>query len=293
MTMLRNGKALAEAIAEFRRDKAPSAKKFGKYDYYKIEEYVELLDNCFGLDGYSVDYAEAGTLAVSPSQVVYNVKATVSVYGEDGSVVYRFSGYGTHEPTREAQKDENGNPINGTVTDRAINLEILGMVGCANALKSACTQLGCFGMRNLTEDGNASSYRSNYKGGCGQQGYGNRKGAASGQGGAQTTSDATDEEKVFYVESKATESGTDKNGNVVFILPCYEVTAEGKRNEKPSEIIFYHNFYEDPARLSKLTTQWNGMPKKLRFKVRKIAAAQQKNKDAYSAYTFRGFTDAR
>ncbi len=82
---LRNGKLLKEAIREFRMDKEPTSSKFGRYDYFRIEEYVDLLDSCFGEDGYFVSYSEGSTVQVSPSQVVFLVKATVHVFGEDGS----------------------------------------------------------------------------------------------------------------------------------------------------------------------------------------------------------------
>lgn len=287
MTMLRNGKELAQAIAEFRKDKEPTFSKFGKYDYFKIEEYVDLLDQCFGVDGYTVDYTEAGTVTVSPTQVVYNVKATVSIYGEDGSVVYRFSGWGTHEPIREAQKDENGKPITGTFSDRAINLETLGMVGCVNALKSACTQLGCFGMRNL-EGG--SSLTAPGRAATPKPAASSRPAASqSRQNVAPAAQAAPDEEKSFFVNEAARDGGKDRNGNAVFILPCHEIV-DGKPVEKKSEIIFYSNFYKEPARLAKLTN-WNGVPSRYRFRVRKIDDSQRKNKDALASYTFRGFSE--
>lgn len=279
MTKLSNGKELSAAIAEFRKEKAPTARKFNKFNYFKVEEYVKLLDQCFGVDGYSVSYSEANTVSVSPSQVVLLVKATISVYGEDGSVVYSFDGYGTHEPTREKVELANGESVPG---DRAINLETLGMVGCVNALKSACTQLGCFGMRNLPEDGEPYSYGNEAQ----QRASAWQRSKPQVQ--TQTMPDA-EEEKSFYVCDGIKDGGTDRSGKTVFVLPCHEIV-DGKPLEKLSEIIFYSNFYKEPGCLRKLT-HWNGIPERIRFKVRRISKAQQKNKDAYSAYTFRGFCD--
>ena len=286
---LRNDKTLADAIREFRAYKKPSEMKFGKYNYFKIEEYVELLDECFGIDGYSVSYSDAETVTVSPTQVVFLVKATVSVYGEDGSVVYTFEGYGTHEPTREAEKDADGNPIKGTVSDRAINLETLGQVGCVNALKSACTQLGCFGMRNLETVGMSPAGRNSTPRPAQQPRNGAPAPAAARPNAATQADQAPDVEKSFYVCEPAKDGGKDRNGNQVFILSCHEIV-DGKPIEKASEIIFYNNFYKDASRLVRITTGWDGIPSRFRFKVREIAREQRKNKDAYSSYTFRGFT---
>lgn len=281
--ILRNGKNLADAIREFRQDKEPTSSKFGKYDYFRIEEYVELLDQCFGADGYGVSYSEGSSIQVSPTQVVFLVKATVSVYGEDGSVVYRFEGYGTHEPTREAEKDDRGKPISGTFSDRAINLETLGMVGCVNALKSACTQLGCFGMRNLTENTKPNAAARN--------GAPAVRGTAQGNQGngqqRQQSQQYPEETLSFYVCNSAKESGTDKNGNTVYILPVHEIV-DGRSIEKESEIIFYKNFYEDASRLAKII-HWDGIPKRFSMKVRKVDPQYKKNANAYNAFTFRGF----
>ena len=281
---LRNEKNLADAIREFRTYKEPSSSKFGKYDYFKIEEYVELLDKCFGADGYSVSYSEGSSIQVSPTQVVFLVKATVLVYGEDGSVVYRFEGYGTHEPTRDSK-----------VEDKAINLEILGMVGCVNALKSACTQLGCFGMRNLEDGGMGTAGRNSAprpaqqpaRNGARQNGAPAAARPSNTQ--AAPSEQASDEEKSFYVCQPAKDTGKDRNGNPIFVLQCHEII-DGKPLEKASEIIFYGTFYKDAGRLSRITNGWDGIPSRFRFKVRKIAEEQRKNKEAYSSYTFRGFT---
>ncbi|MBR4604623.1 MAG: hypothetical protein IKO41_00140 [Lachnospiraceae bacterium] len=293
---LRNEKLLADAIREFRTYKEPSEKKFDRYDYFKIEEYVELLDECFGVDGYAVSYSDAESVTVSPTQVVLLVKATVSVYGEDGSVVYTFEGYGTHEPTREAQKDEKNKPVPGTISDRAINLETLGQVGCVNALKSACTQLGCFGMRTLDSGrrksaaGRSATPRPSGSYVAPRANNGAPAPAAARPSAAPAqTEQAPDVEKSFYVCEPAKDGGKDRNGNQVFILSCHEIV-DGRPVEKASEIIFYNNFYKDASRLARITTGWDGIPSRFRFKVREIAREQRKNKDAYSSYTFRGFT---
>ncbi len=178
------------------------------------------------------------------------------------------------------------------MSDKAINLETLGMVGCVNGLKSACTQLGCFGMRNLN-DGKESL--------AGQKGSASRASSQTTWGRSQTASfqgapsgsalpqqgAGEDEEKSFYVCRKAKDGGKDKNGRQIFILPCHEIV-DGKSLEQESEIIFYPNVYKDPARLTRIT-QWNGIPTRYRFLVKRIAPQSQKNRDAYSAYTFRGF----
>ena len=247
---LKNGKNLSEALSEFRKEKAASAKKLKNY-YHKIEEYIELLDNCFGIDGYRVQYSEGKTVQVSADQYVFIVKATVNIYGEDESIVFSFEGYGSHEITRESEGQ-----------NKAINLETLGQVGCVNALKSACSQIGSFGIRNV------------------------------GAGDERSSSDVKQplpssvETKSFVVSEGMTVSGLDKNGKPIYVLVCTEIIGE-KLAPKPSEIIFYPNQYKDPAKLDCLIN-WKGGQKRCSFHVTRIAEEKRKNKAAHAAYIFKG-----
>lgn len=286
MANLKNGKTLAEAISEFREYKAPSESKMGKYDYYKIEEYIELLDRCFGVDGYEVSYSEASTVTVSPTQVVLLIKATVQVFDETGAPTFKFEGYGTHEPTRESERGADGKPT-GMPSDRAINLETLGQFGCVNALKSACTQLGSFGMRDPEND----RKRPNAPGRVNTPPARSTRKAAGNAAPAAPMQGAEEEVVSFFVTERAKDGGTDQNGNPVYILQAHEVVGS-QAQEKPSEVIFYNNFYKDCAtRVARLTTGWNGMPVRLKIRVKRIPKDKQKNVNAFAAYTFRGYAN--
>ena len=258
--MLKSKMELKEALELFRQNKEATSKKQDKYSYYKIEEYTELLDRCFGVDGYRVSYSDAQIVTLPFNQTVFLSKAVVQVFDEEEHEVFSFEGYGTYEATLSSEKTN------------YIMLSTVGMNGCVNALKSACTNIGAFGSRNL--DGEKKKPSGNTSG---------NKGGSSPSG----KSTLPTEQVMFYVTKPAVEGGTDRNtGEPMYKLTCNEVV-NGSARIHPSEVLFYPNQYKSNGmeNLSKILSVEK--PFRLALKVSKVNGNTKEG--IYATYAFKGW----
>lgn len=260
----KNGKSLAEALLSFRAPKKATNDKDG-YSYFKIEEYTELLDACFGMDGYIAHYSEGKIESLVSGQCVILVKAVIDILGEDGSVIYAMEGYGTYEV------------IIARTGDRFINLSTAGLNANANALKAACCNAGAFGKRSADSDKGGSS--ANNSGNAGRQ---------------QSSSSGTQSNEVvrkFFVKEPMVVFWKDGGGKPAYRFVGQEVV-DGKMREKASEVLFYPNQYKKVSeRFNTLVGHVMSVGDKgdvVSFKVLPVSE-QKRNKDYFASYTFKSF----
>lgn len=264
MVKLRNGNNLTEVLKIFRTDKKPTHDKDG-YSYFKIEEYTELLDTCFGADGYIPHYSEGKIEALPSGQCVIIVKAVIDILGENGNVVYSMEGYGTYEI------------VLAKSGDRYISLSTAGSNANANALKAACCNAGAFGKRNADGAGKSGSTGSSSS----------RQQASSSSSGTQ----AHEVVRKFFVKKPMEVFWTDGKGKPAYRFVGQEVV-DGKMREKLSEVLFYPNQYKNvSAKLNELIGRILSTGEKgevISFKVMPVSE-QKRNKDYFASYTFKSF----
>ena len=173
---LRNGKTLEEALAKIGEYKEPKKYLQDKYPYYKFGEYKSRLDEAFGIGGYEAVYSDYATF-VLPSlenvvgQVLTKVTCTISVFGIGGEVVFKASGIGTKEISRDKEK----------VQYQLLNNN--GLFVQQAAFKSAAKSMNIFDCNRYDEEGSnegtsKSQQRStneNVQQGRGQNGNDSRK----------------------------------------------------------------------------------------------------------------------
>lgn len=261
MVKLKNGDTLKEALLKLREYKEATHKKL-KNPYHKIEEYVALLDNCFGIDGYMTHYSEAHIESLPSGQVIILVKASVDIIGEDGRVVYVMEGYGTYELTRNSE----GNAY--------INLSTAGNNANVNALKAACTNKGAFGSRS----GENEKQKVDVPGDTGSPACQQQK--------------VSEEIKKFYITKSMERLWTDNDGKPAYRLSAQEVVDKSLCKEH-SEILFYPNQYKNSIAKFNQLVSWTlseevtrGCAVKLKVK----AVSEGKRGEGYAAsYVFKAF----
>lgn len=270
---LSNGKTLEEALKEFRLPRKPLGLKANKYPYHKAFQYTQVLDECFGIGGYEMDFSDVSTVGLGFNQSMTTLKCDIRVLDENRNVCYTMSGYGTYElQLQEIQ-------VNGKGTGKYhyINLNNVGTFACTSAIKAACKSNGVFGCREEAEDqgdGFVPSYQSNSS-------------RSSGASGAKKSNSKPAENMAFYVKKPAEVVRSDeRTGRPVYKVYGHLVTEGGKQYvEEQSEILCYPNLYGDcivPFE-SFIKRASNGGPGSVvHFKVSRV-----ENKK--SSYTFRGF----
>lgn len=271
MVNLLNGNTLTEALEKFRKYKCATHKKMDSYCYYKVEEYVELLDQCFGVDGYLTHYNEANVNCLPTGQCILLVKATVDIFDVDGKVVYRMEGYGTYEVA--LSKD----------TGNFINLSTAGTNANVNALKAACINNGAFGSRSESADD--------------RKGRGKTEGFQKSNAAQQRISNYSASKDTllamkFFVKREMAVVRKDMEGRPTYRMIGYEVEG-GRMRSDASEILFYPNQYrKDVAKLNEMVA-WASSETVSKGKVITLQVAvvadEKRNKNFHASYTFKSF----
>lgn len=137
-----NGKSLEQCITELRK-KRPMQEKKGStgYWYYPIELFIDAMDEVFGSEHYSHSFSEPVFRQVSSGQEMLTVRCTITLTGDDGTVVKRIDGFGDREI---AYSNDKHRADLGNFTSTAAAL----------AFKDACKYLGIFGYRTTNKPEN-------------------------------------------------------------------------------------------------------------------------------------------
>lgn len=245
---LRNGRTLEEALAKIGEYKEPKKYLQDKYPYYKFGEYKSRLDEAFGIGGYETVYSDYATF-VLPSlenvigQVLTKVTCTISVFGIGGEVVFKASGIGTKEISRDKEK----------VQYQLLNNN--GLFVQQAAFKSAAKSMNIFDCNRYDEDGsNEGSTKSqqrsaneNVQQGRGQNGNDSRK------------SNAGEKVITLYRIKPLEKIRDDRNTSLpVYRLVGHEVIGNNCR-QKECEVILYPNCYKkESEKINALLTSSGG-----------------------------------
>ena len=235
--ILRNGETLKQALSKVGEYKEPRKYLQDKYPYYKIGEYVERLNQVFGIDGYEVAYSSYESIVLpgrpdAVNQVIGKADCTISLFGEKGDVVYRANGIGTKELSRDKEKTQyqllNNN---GLFVQQA-------------AFKSACKSMNIFDCNRYEEDGDGSGHIKTSTASSKKEDHkGNRDETSERSNGKDNN---TKREKVisFYKTASLEKIRVDQQTDLpVYRFVGHEVVGKTCR-EKPSEVIMYPNCYK-------------------------------------------------
>ena len=245
---LRNGRTLEEALAKIGEYKEPKKYLQDKYPYYKFGEYKSRLDEAFGIGGYEAVYSDYATF-VLPSlenvvgQVLTKVTCTISVFGIGGEVVFKASGIGTKEISRDKEK----------VQYQLLNNN--GLFVQQAAFKSAAKSMNIFDCNRYDEEGSnegtsKSQQRStneNVQQGRGQNGNDSRK------------SNSGEKVVTLYRIKPLEKIREDRNTLLpVYRLVGHEVIGNSCR-QKECEVILYPNCYKkETEKINALLTSNGG-----------------------------------
>lgn len=215
--VLINGMTLKEAISAVARKAAPHHDKSGN-SYFKIEEYVERMNEAFGgRNGYRETYQTLPSLTLPNGQVMLQCHCHVDILSQDGSVAFFVEGEGSYEIVYSEKNT------------MYINLQTASMNCSVNAFKSACRNLGIFGCRDV---------------GTGSEGSNNNNGGSSGRNNNSNKASLPVESKTFYVSKPLEEFWKDKQGK-----PAYRIVGklveDNNITENECEILVYPNNYKN------------------------------------------------
>ena len=249
---LRNGKTLSEALAIIGEYKEPSKFLQDKYPYYKFGEYKQRMDEAFGVGGYEAIYSGYETFGLPymdnvVGQVLTKAECTISVFGENGAVVFRASGIGTKELGRDSNKTQY----------QMINNN--GLFVQQAAFKSAAKSMNIFDCNSFDEEGGHEG--GNSKAQPKNPQTNNKSGGSSNASKGQTQSNTPGGEKVVTLyRKKALETiREDRNSGLpVYRLLGHEVIGNSCR-QKESEVILYPNCYKkDNDKMNALISNASG-----------------------------------
>jgi hypothetical protein len=266
MGLLKNNMNLDEALHKFREYKPGDGEK-DVYSYHKVEEYIALLDKCFGIDGYRVHYSDARMEVLPSGQCMIMCKATIHIHDQNDHVVYSMEGYGSYKIEKSSKSQD------------FIILNNAGNNATVQALKSACGNSGAFGIR---EEGKPSG---NNNKGSGQ--------ARSAKPAANNSSSkAPVVSKGFVVMDAVEFVKSDQSGKPIYRLLAHEI-ADGRCSEKKVEILFYPNQYSKYTEKLNSLVAWSqsnlvSKGKKISMQVRAVDDGKRNN-EFLASYVFKGF----
>lgn len=232
---LRNGKTLEEALAIIGTYKEPKKFLQDKYPYYKFGEYKERLDEALGIGGYEAIYSGYETFSFPylenvVGQVLSKAECTISVFGEHGEVVFRASGIGTKEISRDKDKQQyqllNNN---GLFVQQA-------------AFKSAAKSMNIFDCNSYDEEGSSEGHavKNHQKSGT----MTGQSFASNVQAKDRTAAGSGEKVVTLYRKKPLEKMRDDRNlGLPVYRLTGHEVIGNNLRH-KESEVILYPNCYK-------------------------------------------------
>ena len=248
---LRNGKTLSEALAMIGEYKEPTKFLQDKYPYYKFGEYKQRLDEAFGVGGYEAIYSSYETFGLPfmdnvVGQVLTKAECIISVFGENGSVVFRASGIGTKELGRDTNKTQY----------QMINNN--GLFVQQAAFKSAAKSMNIFDCNRYDEDGGheGGAPKPQYK----NSNVNNPGGAGNASKGQPQSNTAGNEKVITLYRKKPLETIREdlNSGLPVYRLVGHEVVGNSCR-QKESEVILYPNCYKKESdRINALLTNSSG-----------------------------------
>lgn len=238
--ILRNGKTLTEALSKIGEYKEPKKYLQDKYPYYKFSEYKQRLDEAFGIGGYEAIYSGYETFGLPymdnvVGQVLTKVECTISVFGENGNIVFRASGIGTKELGRDNSKTQY----------QMINNN--GLFVQQAAFKSAAKSMNIFDCNRYDEEGgneggSSKASQKNHQTNAQSGGMGtaaNTKESAKPQSGEKVVT-------LFRKKPLETIREDRNSGLPVYRLVGHEVVGNNCR-QKESEVILYPNCYKKEA----------------------------------------------
>ena len=245
---LRNGKTLEEALAKIGEYKEPKKYLQDKYPYYKFGEYKSRLDEAFGIGGYEAVYSDYATF-VLPSlenvvgQVLTKVTCTISVFGIGGEVVFKASGIGTKEISRDKEK----------VQYQLLNNN--GLFVQQAAFKSAAKSMNIFDCNRYDEEvSNEGTSKSQ------QRSTNENVQQGRGQNGNDSRKSNSGEKVVTLYRIKPLEKIREDRNTLlpVYRLVGHEVIGNSCR-QKECEVILYPNCYKkESEKINALLTSNGG-----------------------------------
>ncbi|WP_026653347.1 Rad52/Rad22 family DNA repair protein [Butyrivibrio proteoclasticus] len=249
-----NGKPLAEVLASLRKVKYPAAKK-GKYDYFKIDEYISVFDEIVGIANYLVDYTDFSYSKITTSQEQYTVKCRISILSDDGKVVLYRESYGGYT----CQYEKN--------TGKDTNLSNSSNFACHAAFKNAAKRFGIFG-----------AY-------CGGN---NENSDVFSKEPDETSRNQNKKNSVInFVTDGKFEVIDTKDDRPVYKLNAYEIVGDVCR-DSISQIIFYPNMYsKDAKKMNGYITKCCNSRTRMRIKVQCVA-----ERNSVKQYVFKSFERA-
>lgn len=233
---LRNGKTLEEALSKVGEYKEPKKYLQDKYPYYKFGEYKERLDEAFGIGGYEAIYSDYEALSLPylnnvVGQVLTKAACTISVFGADGTVVFRVSGIGTKEISRDKEK----------VQYQLLNNN--GLFVQQAAFKSAAKSMNIFNCNSYDEEGGQEGYPSKAQQKNTMDNHTNVE-QASLSGEDKGKSGTVEKKLTLYRKKPLEKIRDDKNSGLpVYRLVGHEVVGNSCRR-KECEVILYPNCYK-------------------------------------------------
>jgi len=206
------GVPVAEVLKKLSAKREPDDYLMGKYPYFKMETYHEVLDDVVGSEHYNVDIIDRHYTTIASGQEVFSVHLRITLLDDNYQEICHKDGYGA----REVQYAE-ATGKDGGIKNIENNAALL-------AFKAAWQQFGIFGTRCSDEDGSGSA-----------------------KSPKQTTRTDTKSAEQYDLRSQGyvKEERIDKQLG----KPVYKLKALCKSDNTPCEVIFYPNQYAKCADL--------------------------------------------
>ena len=206
------GVPVAEVLKKISTKREPDDYLMGKYPYFKMETYHELLDAVVGSDHYNVDIIDRHYTTISSNQEIFSIHLRITLLDDNYQEICHKDGYGA----REVQYAEN--------TGKDGGIKNIENNAALSAFKAAWQQFGIFGSRCCSDEDNKSGKPP--------------------QTPARTNTKSA-EHYVLLSQGYVKEERIDRQLH----KPVYKLMALHKENNSPCEVIFYPNQYAKCADL--------------------------------------------
>lgn len=237
--ILKNGKTLQDALGIVSRPKTPTNFLDDRYPFYEIEEYVERMNEAFGISGYRADYQVFPLQVLPNGQCFLSAVCKIEILGKDTENSHYVSGIGTREISKSSSKDI------------YIGLNNAGRVVQTSAFKSACSELNIFNSVLGNEDENGKEHNGSKQ--------------ASNEGKKNNTSNV--ETISFYIPQPIGKMRMDERKNKPVYKAKAHVVVDGNMKKDTVDILFYPSYYEKLSNWQNLYAQLEVAPVRVSMKV--------------------------